>query len=155
MSPMTPNTTRTRRELLRRMAATGTFAGLGAANATATPTESDGPVELLYTCDITPEDDPTPDVNDRLDVRRVKGTFGPTEADCFEERTLLYRYLFGVVEGGKRGREGIAWATRKRLAPGTYRIATIFVCEDAPSGYCARQPFYGVAVRRVAEGSRN
>ncbi|MFH5799053.1 hypothetical protein [Haladaptatus sp. CMAA 1911] len=152
---MTPNTTQTKRELLRRMAATGTFAALGAANATATRTESEGPPRLLYTCDITPEDDPTLDVNDRLDVGRVEGTFGPTEADCFEERTLLYRYLFATVEGETRRREGIAWATRKRLPPRTYRIATIFVCEDAPSGYCAQRPFYGVAVRRVSGSSGN
>jgi hypothetical protein len=89
-------------------------------------------------------------VNDRLDVRRVEGTFGPAEVDCFEQRTLLYRYLLAIVEGENRGREGIAWAAHEQLPPGTYRIATIFVCEDAPSGYCVRHPFYGVAVRRVA-----
>ncbi|ODR81560.1 hypothetical protein BG842_25610 [Haladaptatus sp. W1] len=90
-------------------------------------------------------------MNDRLDVRRVEGTFGPTEADCFEEGTLLYRYVFSPVEGERRGREGIAWATRARLSPGRYRIATIFICDDPPSGYCARRPFYGIAVHRVSQ----
>jgi hypothetical protein len=135
------------------MATAGMVTTIGTTSAGATRTATDGPPRQLYSCDITTERDPTPDVNDRLDIRRVEGTFDPTEADCFEERTLLYRYLFTTVKGGKRGLEGIAWATRERLPPGEFRIATIFVCNDAPSGYCARQPFYGIVVRRVAKHS--
>lgn len=147
------NTNRTRRTVLRQLATVGgvlTTAGTTAAAPTRIANE--GPAQLVYSCDITSEDDPTPDVNDRIFLHRVEGTFGPTEADCFEERTLLYRYLFAISEGEPRGWEGIAWASRKRLPRGTYRISTISVCEDAPSGYCARKPFYGIVIRRVEGG---
>ncbi|WP_227354183.1 hypothetical protein [Haladaptatus salinisoli] len=145
----------TRRTLLRRIAAGATLATAGATAAdpasSESSDESDGPVRLLYSCDITTEDDPTPDVNDRISLRRVEGTFAPAKPTCFEEETTIHRYLFADLQRDQRGREGIAWATRKRLPRGVYRIATIFVCDDAPSGYCARKPFYGVAVRRVGE----
>ncbi|WP_227373910.1 hypothetical protein [Haladaptatus halobius] len=149
----------TRRTLLRRIAAGTVLATVGTTAAESPSSESadetDGPARLLYSCDITAEDDPTPDVNDRIDLRRVEGTFAPAKPTCFEEETLIYRYLFADLQRDQRRREGIAWATRKRLPRGTYRIANIFVCDDAPSGYCARKPFYGVVVRRVGEsGSR-
>ncbi len=112
--------------------------------------DADAPAAVkLYTCDVTSEDDPTPDVNDRLLLERAEGTFGPTKPECFEEKTLLYRYLVTVFEGDEpRGRQGIAFATQKQIPKDTYRIATIFTCVDAPSGFCAVWPFYGVVARR-------
>ncbi|WP_458190453.1 hypothetical protein [Haladaptatus sp. NG-WS-4] len=150
----------TRRTLLRHIAAGSAVTTVGSAPVSSqtgerapqqpVSDETDGPARLLYSCDITTEDDPTPDVNDRFQLRRVEGTFGPTKTDCFEAETLIYRYLFTRIErSGPRGRQGIAWSTRERLPEETYRIATIFVCDEAPSGYCAVEPFYGIAVRRV------
>ncbi|WP_458204704.1 hypothetical protein [Haladaptatus sp. NG-SE-30] len=114
------------------------------------PDETDGPARLLYTCDITAEDDPTPDVNDRLLVERVEGTFGPTESGCFREEKLIFRYLFTKIEQGEpSGRQGIVWSTRQQLPRSEYRIANIFVCDEAPSGYCAIKPFYGIVIRET------
>lgn len=149
---------KTRRTLLRQVVvAGGALTRIGTSPAGATresvqtaDTRTDGSAWKLYSCDITTEADSTPDVNDRLRVERVEGTFGPTKPACFEEQTLLYRYLFTVFEGGEpRGRQGIAFAPQKRLPRGVYRIANIFSCVQAPSGFCAVKPFYGVVVRRV------
>ncbi|SIR12851.1 hypothetical protein SAMN05421858_1528 [Haladaptatus litoreus] len=154
----------TRRNLLRQLAVTGgALTAIGTAgsavegtkNRTQTANEpTDGSAKSakkLYTCDITTEDDSTPDVNDRFFLERVEGTFGPTKPDCFEEETLLYRYLFTAMEEGKaRGRQGVVFAPPKRLPRAVYRIVTIFTCVDSPSGFCAVKPFYGVVVRRVS-----
>lgn len=150
------NNKKSRRALLRRIAAGAalTTAGTTAAESPSSDVtdENDGPARLLYSCDITTEDDPTPDVNDRIRLRRVEGTFDLAKPTCFEEEALIYRYLFADLQRDQRGREGIAWATRKRLSQGMFRIVTIFVCDDAPSGYCARKPFYGVVVRPSGSG---
>ncbi|WP_435154096.1 hypothetical protein [Haladaptatus sp. DFWS20] len=154
----TNDQSKTRRTLLRQVAvAGGAITGIGTAPIGATEesqqtaeNRTEGSAQKLYTCDITTEADPTPDVNDRLRVERIEGTFGPTKPACFEEQTLLYRYLFTVFKGEEpRGRQGIAFAPQKRLPRGVYRIANIFTCAQAPSGFCAVKPFYGVIVRRV------
>ena len=143
------DTNRTRRALLRRLATVGGASALTTVGITDAANDSENSARLLYTCDITTDGGLTPKVNDRIHLRRAEGTFGPTKAECFEGKELLYRYLFAALGGRSHRREGIAWTTRRRLPTGTYRIATIFVCDDAPSGYCAFKPFYGIMVRRV------
>lgn len=140
----------TRRELLRVAAATGgALVGPGGVRGR-TGEESDSDEQpFVYSCDVASQPGETPDVTDTIRVERVSGTFGPTLPECFSEPVTLYRYLFAQVRGPRPGHEGILWGTDERLQTGVYEITNVSVCVDAPSGYCARQPFYRILLGLV------